>query len=331
MRFCAIVLFVIASSISVADEQPTRLKLITHNVWYGFTKKAEPRHAQWRKWMTEQAPDVVALQELNGYTADKLSRDAKAWGHDYSVLLKKDGFPTGITSRFPISDVKRIREGMHHGLLRCRIQGIWLYVIHFHPSNFQRRIEEAALLKADVESLLEAEPRIVLAGDFNGFSPTDRAHYDADTKLEPFFKMLDARDSNARNLNQGRLDYGGLEAVIAQGYVDLVDHFRQEGDAFVGTFPSPLVSDEDHGTDRRLDYVFVSPNLLPSVESARILRDSQTDGFSDHFPVTTTLQNGRNDNALSVFSSEPELLQEQGAGEGPAWHPESPAANATAR
>lgn len=322
IRISAFVLLVIAGSIGVADEQPTSLKLITHNVWYGFTKKTEPRHAQWQSWMAQQAPDVVALQELNGYTAEKLALDAKAWGHAHSVILKEDGFPTGITSRFPISDVKIIRDGMHHGLLRCRIQSIWFYVIHFHPSNFQRRIEEAALLKADVKSLPEAEPRVVLAGDFNGFSPTDRAHYDADTKLVPFFKMLDARDANARNLNQGRLDYGGLEAVTAQGYVDLVDHFRKEGDAFVGTFPSPLVNDENHGTDRRLDYVFASPNLLPSVESARILRDSKTDGFSDHFPVTITLRHASNDNAFSIFSGEPERLQEQGAGEGPAWHPE---------
>ena len=126
---------------SFGEDKPSTLKLVTHNVWYGFTKKPEPRHADWLKWMAAQKPDVVSLQELNEYTPEKLAADARSWGHEHSVLLKEDGFPTGITSRFPIGDVRRIRDGMHHGLLRCRIQGIWFYVIHFHPSNFARPME----------------------------------------------------------------------------------------------------------------------------------------------------------------------------------------------
>ena len=150
MAYSTLLLLVIDFPVSAQqteEPKPEKLKIITHNVWYGFTKKTEPRYADWKRWMKAQAPDVVSLQELNQYTEEKLSSDAESWGHPYSVLLKEEGFPTGITSRYPISDVKRIREGFHHGLLRCRIQGIWFYVIHFHPSNFQWRIDEAALLK----------------------------------------------------------------------------------------------------------------------------------------------------------------------------------------
>lgn len=312
---------VLITATSFGQDQPSTLKLVTHNVWYGFTKKAEPRHADWLKWMAAQKSDVVSLQELNEYTPEKLATDARSWGHEHSVLLKEDGFPTGISSRYPISDVKRIRDGMHHGLLRCRIQGIWFYVIHFHPSNFARRIEEATLLQADVRSLPELNPRIVLAGDFNGFSPADKTQYDADTKLVPFFHMLDQRDKGTRNLNNGRIDYGGISSILRQGYVDLIQQRRSSGARFVGTFPSPLVSDENHGTDRRLDYIFVSRSMLGSVESAEILRDKVTEGLSDHFPVTATFKLSE-ETAQKIFTSQPELLQEHGAGEGPAWHPE---------
>ncbi len=129
------------------ESKAEKLRIITHNVWYGFTKKTQPRYANWKRWMKAQAPDVVALQELNTYTEERLRADAASWGHPHSVLLKEDGFPTGITSRYPIHDVKLIRQGFHHGLLRCRIQGVWLYVIHFHPSNFQFRIDEAGMLE----------------------------------------------------------------------------------------------------------------------------------------------------------------------------------------
>ncbi|MFN3189405.1 MAG: endonuclease/exonuclease/phosphatase family protein [Aureliella sp.] len=279
-----------ASAQSTDEAKPEKLRIITHNVWYGFTKKTEPRYANWKRWMKAQTPDVVALQELNGYTEEKLRADAASWGHPYSALLKEDGFPTGITSRFPISDLKRIRQGFHHGLLRCRIQGIWFYVIHFHPSNFHWRIDEAALLKKDVESLPGTSPDVVLAGDFNGFSPADKSQYDSDQRLVPFFKELDRKNPNARNLNEGRLDYGGIQAILQQGYTDLIASRRSPDLPFVGTFPGALVNDQDHGTDRRLDYIFVSPHLSEQVESVAILRDAQTEMLSDHIPVTATIR-----------------------------------------
>ncbi|WP_160149490.1 SMP-30/gluconolactonase/LRE family protein [Roseiconus lacunae] len=307
---------------SSGSPTPESLKIITHNVWYGFTKKSEPRYSDWKRWMKAQSPDVVSLQELNSYTDERLQADAESWGHSYSVLLKEDGFATGVTSRYPISDVKRIRQGFHHGLLRCRIQGIWFYVIHFHPSNFQWRIDEAALLKEDVRSLPEKNPKVVLAGDFNGFSPDDKPQYDSDQRLVPFFDGLDQKNARARNLNNGSLDYGGIQAILDQGYTDLVASRRSPHLPFVGTFPANLVSDQEHGSDRRLDYIFVSPSLTEYVDSVAILRDRCTEMLSDHLPVTATIRLRESADRLSVFASEPTLLQETGAGEGPAWHPD---------
>ena len=117
-----------------AEKQDT-LRIITYNVWYGFTKVPE-RKGQWIEWMRQQKPDVVSLQELNEYTPDLLEEDAALWDHPYSVLLKEEGFPTGITSRYPIEDIHRYMEGFHHGLIRVNINGIYYYVIHLHPSNW---------------------------------------------------------------------------------------------------------------------------------------------------------------------------------------------------
>ena len=61
-----------------AAKPSRKLKLLSYNVWYGFTKKPE-RKANYLKFMQAQAPDVVSLQELNHYTSEKLADDAKAW------------------------------------------------------------------------------------------------------------------------------------------------------------------------------------------------------------------------------------------------------------
>ncbi|MCH1500557.1 MAG: hypothetical protein L7U83_15995, partial [Akkermansiaceae bacterium] len=46
----------------------TRLRVLSYNVWYGFTKVPE-RKTSFLNWMETQNPDIVSLQELNGYTA----------------------------------------------------------------------------------------------------------------------------------------------------------------------------------------------------------------------------------------------------------------------
>jgi endonuclease/exonuclease/phosphatase family metal-dependent hydrolase len=283
----ALVLFLGPTPIHAAQETP--LRIVSYNVWNGFTAKPEPRHERWRAWMADRNADVVALQELNGFTLDRLEAEARAWGHPYAVLLKEDGFPTALTSRTPITEVRRIRDGMHHGLLRGRIRGVHFYVIHFHPSHHARRIEEAQHLIQDVASLAEPDPRIVMIGDFNGFSPADQPHYEADPKLVPFFAMLDEQYPGSRNLNSGKIDYGGIATILDAGYIDLGNFFWPSSAPFTGTFPTELRREEDLGPDRRLDYIFVSPNLLAHATYAVAIRDPTTGLLSDHYPLIAEL------------------------------------------
>ena len=185
--------------------------------------------------------------------------------------------------------MRRIQEGFHHGLLRCQIRDIWFYVVHFHPSNYKKRTEEAGLLKQDIRSLPGESLRVVLAGDFNAFSPEDECHYGKDTRLISFFEQLDSTKSSARNLNHGAIDYGAIEAVLGHGFIDVVASQRSADSPYVGTFPTRLIDDKDHGPDRRIDYIFVSPNLQKSVLSARILRDATTEVLSDHIPIVAVI------------------------------------------
>ena len=136
-------------------EDHSRIRILTYNVWYGFTKKSE-RKSEWLDYVKLLKPDVVALQELNGYTPEQLAADAKFWGHKYSALLKEDGFPTGITSKFPISKLKRVMDGYHHGMLSCETGGIQIYNIHFHPGHWEIRHREVDLLLKTLQNSMGA-------------------------------------------------------------------------------------------------------------------------------------------------------------------------------
>ena len=272
----------IGGEMFVLEPEPALpFRLVTYNVWYGFTKVPQ-RKRKWLRWVENKVPDVVVLQELNTYTGKQLEEDASSWGHDHSVLLKEDGFPTGITSQTPITDVKRFRDGFHHGLMRVQIAGYYIYVVHLHPSNWEVRIRETKLLLEDAKTL-PADARIIIAGDFNTFSPLDAKHYATLDDLEPFFGRLDERaKGRAKNLRDGKLDYTPMTLFAEAGFIDQEARFRFD---FDGTFPTKIPKKGEHGDLRRLDYVLTSPNISSHVKAAWSESDSTTHLLSDHYPV----------------------------------------------
>ncbi|MGI9239336.1 MAG: endonuclease/exonuclease/phosphatase family protein, partial [Verrucomicrobiales bacterium] len=279
-------------TVAALEGKPSkRTRILSHNVWYGFKKEPE-RKETWLGWVAEQRPTVVALQELNGYTAALLQEDAGRWGHAHSEILKEGGFPTGLTSDSPITQVARILEGFHHGLLRCQTGGLTIYVIHFHPSDWEARIREARLLLADVASLPPAaQENVVFIGDFNGFSPNEKEHLEHAGELVRFFKGLDDRN-DGKNLNGGRLDYEGIKIIHDAGYHDSIhDYLNLTPDsAYPGTFPTKLRTADELGRDRRLDFIFLTETLAARTVSAAVIRDEITAHLSDHYPIILELE-----------------------------------------
>ncbi len=267
------------------NQTASNLRIITHNVWYGFTK-VPTRKETWIAWMNKQQPDIVALQELNEYTHQKLATDAKRYGHTFSALLKEDGFPTGITSRYPMDDIQRITAGFHHGLMRVRIQAIYFYVIHLHPSNWEMRKSEINQLLQDIKAL-PPDSKVILAGDFNTFSPLDSVYY-AHGRLEPFFSKRDLQYQE-NNLHNGQLDYTVIQEVMDVGFIDLEANLRSADYNFSGSFPTLIEKEGEHGDQRRLDYIFASKNLGNKVTTAKIINTDTALILSDHLPVVVDL------------------------------------------
>ena len=281
--FFALILLVLAGCNDSEEDSDTisTLRLITHNVFYGFTKVPD-RKETWLEWMDNQHPDVVVLQELNEYTPDQLAEDAAAWNHSYSVLLKEEGFPTGITSRYVIEDVQRYVDGFHHGVIRAKIRDIYFYVIHLHPSNWEVRHREIDQILNNIEELPEGSP-VVLAGDFNTFSPYDSLFY-AHGRLEPFFAERDGTFTE-NNLNNNKLDYGVIQKLLDEDFLDLEYSKRNDRYEFPGTFPTLIPKEGEHGDLRRLDYVFTNKDFPGECKEASIIVNDTTQYVSDHLPI----------------------------------------------
>lgn len=199
----------------------------------------------------ESGADIVALQEFRRNPTAAHFRDALQDQYPHYILA-----PTGLMSRYPITEQTRWRVDGRPGFLRARldVEGnpLVVYVVHPAPpavgipySTTQR---DKGLQQVLDRARQETEP-VILIGDFN---------------------MSDA---------------SALYKTIHAGYVDA---HREVGRGFGNTFPHfgaifpnlwflpPIV---------RLDYVFYSPDRIRSIE-ARVLQET---GGSDHHPLLVQL------------------------------------------
>ncbi len=239
------------------------LRILNWNVLYGFNHANSIE--QGVAWIADQKPDVVALQELNGNTAESLQGLAAQWGHEHSVLLKQDGFPVGLTSTAPIEVIERRVEGFHHGYLHCRTHDMQLFVVHFWPG----KDHEAAIVLDKIKLLLEQNQDVVVAGDFNTHSRNDARYLASRTNVKPLYDVVDLFESH--------------------GLVDLVHKHSPES---LYSCPSPITipswsssREELESKRQRIDFVLADSRLAQYSVAADIRVSEELDGISDHYPV----------------------------------------------
>jgi len=298
----------------LAGEAPladaVKLRVISYNVMDGFTRDDDSPDSERReavtRWLATQRPDVVAFDELNFYTEDRLRREAASWGHEYAILLKEKGYPTGLTSKTPITDVQRVTgKGFHHGFVRARTAGIVFYVVHLAPFDRSVRLKEAAAILDGIpaeddksaimgakEFMKNGQPVLVI-GDFNALSPDDQEYY---RNVRLFENMVERGSKpKPRNLAEdGGFDYSVIGAFRAAALVDVVR--RQHKDpAEIFSFPTPMVDrkltpEQLSKVRRRIDYALASPGLAEECVRADVVNGKDMDKMSDHYPLLIDLR-----------------------------------------
>jgi endonuclease/exonuclease/phosphatase family metal-dependent hydrolase len=271
--------------------QECKLKVITYNIWNGFDfGKDENRREKLVEWVKSQNPEILGLQELCNYSPDKLQEDAEKWGHNYSILLKEQGYSVGLTSKFPIELKEKIMDGMHHGALHCKTAGIDVFVIHFSPSSYKKRQEEAKIILQKLEEIAGNNPNYLIMGDFNSHSPFDADYYKNDALLNKYLKSENNKNDKG-NLANNKLDYSVASSFLAFPLIDVCQRFTN-GIAERGSFPGRILKTESKETDNeivarleRIDYIMVSPKLAEKCVASKVFNGQENWMLSDHYPV----------------------------------------------
>lgn len=233
---------------------------------------------------------LVGLQELCNYTPEKLQEDAEKWGHNYSILLKEQGYSVGLTSKFPIEVKEKIFDGMHHGALHCKTAGIDIFVVHFSPFSYRKRRKEAKIILRKLEEVAATNPNYLVMGDFNCHSPFDADLYKNGVVLDNYLKSEKNKEDKG-NLANGKLDYSVLSSFLSFPLIDVCQHFTR-GMAERGSFPARVLNPESKQTEdeivdrlQRIDYILVSPKMAERCVASKVFNGAENWMLSDHYPV----------------------------------------------
>ena len=269
------------------------LKVISYNILEGMKLDAANGYENFIQWVKGQDPDILAIEEANGFTEEKLKEVAKKWGHDHVVTNcgypGASSFPVALTSRYEIKDVKHLVENVYHGAIWANICGIEVIVLHLYPFSDIRsnidwdkpsdidgdgdidgddyRIHEIDVYIGETIMKNPLRPNWLMMGDFNSVSPLDRNQY----KNKPSYDV---------------------HGHVLELYTDLVMSMHNK---FCRSLPTIYGGwNEQSSTGKRYDFIYGSDVLSRDLLRADFIHDDFTENNSDHYPIAVELRTYEN-------------------------------------
>jgi exodeoxyribonuclease-3 len=232
------------------------------------------------RWLKQDAPDVVCLQELKtpddrfpqrelrdaGYEA--VWHGQKSWN---GVAILAKGMLPILTRRGlpgdPDDSHSRYIEAAVHGLLiGC------LYVPNGNPApgpKFDYKLRWFKRLQSYAAELLALDISVALIGDFN-VMPTDLDVYAPERWRDDALFRPEVRRAYAE--------------LVAQGWIDAIRDLHP--DERIYTFWKYWRNAFQRDAGLRIDHFLLSPTLAPWLKSADVRRTPRSwDHTSDHAPV----------------------------------------------
>jgi len=232
------------------------------------------------RWLEEEQPDIVCLQELKAPQEKFPEGPIRKLGYDALWHGQKSWNGVAILSR--VGEIHETARGLPNDpdpsqsrYLEAAVNGVivgCLYLPNGNPRpgpKFEYKLAWFERLTEHAASLLASGAPVVLAGDFN-VMPTERDVYKPERWLDDALFAPEVRALYARLLDQGWTD-SLRHAHMDETIYTFWDYFRNA-----------------YGRDAglRIDHLLLSPTLSDRLVDARV--DRQVRGWektSDHAPV----------------------------------------------
>jgi exodeoxyribonuclease-3 len=232
-------------------------------------------------WLYRESPDIISLQETKAHL-EQLDADLKE-PHGYQTYWnypERKGY-SGVaifTKEKPLSvqyDLGTTRLDLEGRVIIAEYPGFTLFNIYFpngkkDESRLRYKMEFYGIFLQFADSLKNSGKRLVICGDLN------TAHKEIDL----------ARPKENEHVS-GFLpeERAWMDKLVAHGYTDTFRYFHKEPNQY--TWWDLKSGARARNVGWRLDYFFVTENLVSSVARAFIMPDVMG---SDHCPVGIVLK-----------------------------------------
>lgn len=232
-------------------------------------------------WLHAEQPDVLTVQETKAWPdqLDEELRQPKGY-HTWWVKAERKGYSgVGLYSKTEPKEVKLglgIEKFDSEGRTIIADYGAFTLMMTYLPNGgrdhkrvpFKMEYKEAFLDYAN--TLRAAGKSVVMTGDIN------TAHNEID---------LARPKQNRKTTGFLREERDWIDKVVEQGYIDSYRHLNPEREGAYSWW-SMRSGARDKNIGWRIDYFFISPDLLDKMAAAEIHADALG---SDHCPISLTL------------------------------------------
>ena len=227
-------------------------------------------------WLQEEAPDIMCVQETKSQESqlDANITDAAGYQSYWSEAEKKGYSGVGVYSRHePISVHKGFGEDRFDSEGRTLVleyPDFTLFNVYFpngkqNAQRLQYKMDFYDAILSHWESLRADGKKLVICGDVN------TAHHEID---------LARPKDNVKISGFLPKERAWIDKIIAQGYVDTFRQYDEGPDNY--TWWHLMSGARKRNVGWRIDYFYVTEDLLPVLSNAWILPDVMG---SDHCPI----------------------------------------------
>jgi len=235
----------------------------------------------YNEWFNEYKPDILCVQETKAQV-DQLDETLANPDGYYSFWNSADKKGYSGTATFSRTEPKAFKRDMDNEnfdgegrVILTEYDDFILYNIYFPNgkrdlSRVDYKLEFSDKVLELCEKHKKQGKKIIICGDYN------TAH-----------KEIDLKNAKSNEKNTGFLpqERAWIDKFISHGYVDTFRHFNKEPGNY--TWWSYMFNARTKNVGWRIDYFFITENLMPNLKDAFILPDVLG---SDHCPLGIELE-----------------------------------------
>jgi exodeoxyribonuclease-3 len=233
------------------------------------------------EWLHRESPDILAVQETKAHL-DQLDSDLKEpeGYHTYWNYPERKGY-SGVavfTREEPLNiryDFDKSEIELEGRVIVAEYPAFVLMDIYFPNGKKDRERLDYKMIFYELflqyaDTLKDSGKKLVICGDLNtAHNEIDLARPKENSKISGFLPE----------------ERAWIDKFVSHGYVDTFRYFNKEPNQY--TWWDMKSGARERNVGWRLDYFFVSENLLPSIKQAFIMPEVMG---SDHCPVGITLE-----------------------------------------